>query len=165
MVALTKAGRRPAGARAYWLLVAACALWPVSAASGSDDEPIELMPKIMHAWDNLDPAQAARYYAKDSDLVFYDDSPLKYTGWAEYARGVRKEFAGYASFKTTLANDVSVHKVGSSFAWGTATWRADAVKRDGSTEVVYGRWTVLFEKRGGKWLIVHEHVSVPVPAD
>jgi len=119
------------------------------------------MPKIMHAWDDLDPAKAAPYYAKDPGLVFYDDSPLKYTGWEAYAAGVRKEFAGYRSFATTLANDVDVHMVGDTFAWGTATWRADAVKRDGSTDVVYGRWTVLFEKRGGKWLIVHEHVSVP----
>jgi len=119
------------------------------------------MPKIMHAWDDLDPAKAAPYYAKDSDLVFYDDSPLKYTGWEAYARGVRKEFAGYKSYTTTLANDVSVHKVGDKFAWGTATWRADAVKLDHSTEVVYGRWTVLFEKRDGKWLIIHEHVSLP----
>jgi ketosteroid isomerase-like protein len=123
------------------------------------------MPRIMHAWDDLDPAQAAPYYAKDSDLVFYDDSPLKYTGWEAYARGVRKEFAGYKSYATTLANDVAVHKVGDTFAWGTATWRADAVKRDGSTEVVYGRWTVLFEKRRGKWLIIHEHVSLPAPEE
>ena len=107
--------------------------------------------------------KAAQYYAKDPDLVFYNDSPLEYTGWDAYAAGVRKEFAGYKSFATTLANDVSVHRVGDSFAWGTATWRADAVKRDGSTETVYGQWTVLFEKRAGKWLIIHEHVSVPVP--
>jgi ketosteroid isomerase-like protein len=24
------------------------------------------------------------------------------------------------------------------------------------------RWTVVFEKQGGKWLIVHEHISVPM---
>jgi ketosteroid isomerase-like protein len=119
----------------------------------------------MHAWDNLNPDNAAEYYAKDAGLVFYDDSPLKYTGWAEYARGVRREFAGYRSFATTLANDVDVHVVGPNFAWGTATWRADAVKTDGETEVVYGRWTVLFEHRGGRWLIIHEHVSVPAPSE
>jgi ketosteroid isomerase-like protein len=138
---------------------------PAFSKSGTSDEPRDLMPKIMHAWDNLNPANAAPYYAKDPQLVFYDDSPLKYTGWAEYARGVPKDFAGYKSFKTTLADDVAVHKVGGRFAWGTATWRADAVKLDNSTEIVFGRWTVLFEKRGDTWLIVHEHVSVPVPSE
>jgi uncharacterized protein (TIGR02246 family) len=135
--------------------------WPAHAASAPGEEPRDLMPKIMHAWDDLDPAKAAPYYAKDPDLVFYDDSPLKYTGWDAYASGVRKAFADYKSYATTLANDISVHYVGDRFAWGTATWRANAVKRDGSTEVVNGRWTVLFENRDGKWLIVHEHVSVP----
>jgi ketosteroid isomerase-like protein len=139
--------------------------WPTHREPSSSDDLKDLMPRIMHAWDDLDPAKAAPYYAKDPDLVFYDDSPLKYTGWEAYARGVPKDFAGYKSFKTTLANDVSVHRVGDNFAWGTATWRADAVKLDHSTEVVVGRWTVLFEKRGGKWLIVHEHVSVPVTAE
>jgi ketosteroid isomerase-like protein len=129
------------------------------------DDLKERMSRIMHAWDNLDPSAAAPYYAKEPDLVFYDDSPLKYTGWDAYARGVRKEFADYTSFATTLADDVAVHRVGNAFAWGTATWRANAVKRNGSTEVVLGRWTVLFEKRDANWLIVHEHVSVPTPEE
>lgn len=147
------------------LVLAAGLIAPVSPGALPADDPKDLMPRIMHAWDNLDPDAAAPYYAKDSDLVFYDDAPLEYTGWAAYARGVRREFAGYKSFATTLANDVRVHHVGDHFAWGTATWRADAVKRDGSTEVVYGRWTVLFEKRDGRWLIIHEHVSVPTPEE
>jgi len=25
------------------------------------------------------------------------------------------------------------------------------------------RWTAVFEKKNGKWLIVHEHVSLPQP--
>lgn len=151
--------------RGFIAQLAALALLDQRTSDGhrSDDDPKDLMPRIMHAWDNLDPAATARYYAKDPHLVFYDDSPLKYTGWAAYARGVRTEFAGYKSFVTTLADDIAVHRVGDGFAWGTATWRADAVKVDGSTEVVYGRWTVLFERRDGTWLIVHEHVSVPVP--
>jgi ketosteroid isomerase-like protein len=129
----------------------------------ADDDLRSLMPRIMHAWDDLNPAAAARYYAKDPNLVFYDDAPLKYVGWEAYARGVKKEFAGYKSFATTLNDDIDVHRLGGTFAWGTATWRANGVKRDDSTEIVDGRWTVCFEKRDGKWLIVHEHVSVPTP--
>ena len=102
----------------------------------------------------------APYYAKDPHLVFFDNSPLKYTGWKEYASGVPKEFAAYKSYKTTLSDDIEAHRLGN-FAWGIATWRADAIKKDGSTEVVNGRWTVLFEKRGNDWLILHEHVSIP----
>ncbi len=140
------------------------ALWPPSGATHSDDELKNLMKQVMHSWDNLDAAKAARFYSKDPKLVFYDDSPLKYTGWDAYARGVPKEFALYKSFTTTLSDDLTVHLVSNNFAWGTATWRADAIKTDNSSEVIYGRWTVIFEKHGGQWLIVHEHVSVPAPS-
>jgi len=59
--------------------------------------------------------------------------------------------------------------VGETFARGIATWKGHAVKKDNSTEDSVGRWTVLFEKRAGKWLIIHEHISTvaeatPLPA-
>ena len=157
---------RAAPRRSFLGHLAAIALvgWESPVASAlADDDLRSLMPRIMHAWDDLDPATAAPYYAKDPKLVFYDDAPLKYIGWEAYARGVKKEFAGYKSFATTLNDDIDVHRVGDAFAWGTATWRAKGVKLDGSSEMVDGRWTVCFEKRDGKWLIVHEHVSVPTP--
>jgi ketosteroid isomerase-like protein len=37
------------------------------------------------------------------------------------------------------------------------------VPKDGKTENLEGRWTVIWEKRGDNWLVVHEHVSVPLP--
>src|SRR6266705_3877395 len=44
------------------------------------------------AWSTLDPDKAAKYYAKDADLVFYDVATLKYNAWAEYKAGVMKAF-------------------------------------------------------------------------
>jgi hypothetical protein len=35
------------------------------------------------AWSDLDPAKAARFYAKEADLIFFDMAPMKYTGWSE----------------------------------------------------------------------------------
>ncbi len=122
-----------------------------------------LMQDTLAAWETLDPANAAPFYAKEADRVFYDITPLKYTGWAEYAEGVKKVLAGFSSIKFTLGNDVRAHQRGS-FAWATATFRLDAVTKDGSSQAFDGRWTVLWEKRGKDWLIVHEHVSAPLPS-
>jgi ketosteroid isomerase-like protein len=36
------------------------------------------------------------------------------------------------------------------------------VKKDGSKEAMDGRWTLVWEKRGDDWLVVHEHFSVPL---
>ncbi len=122
-----------------------------------------LMQNILDAWATLDPANPAPYYAKETDNVFYDITPLKYTGWAEYAEGVKKVLGGFSSLKFTLGDDVRTHQHGS-LAWATATWHADLVIKNGSKEGMDGRWTVVWEKRGKDWLIVHEHVSAPLPA-
>jgi hemoglobin len=141
------------------------------AAKGKDEAPgpagsrdfKAFMQSTLEAWETLDPANPAPFYAKETDDVFYDIAPLKYTGWAEYAGGVKKILAGFSSLKFTLGDDVRTHQQGN-LAWGTATWHADLVNKNGSKEALDGRWTVVWEKRGKDWLIVHEHVSAPLPA-
>jgi hemoglobin len=122
-----------------------------------------LMRKVLDAWETLDPAKAAPFYAQDAGLAFYDIAPLKYTGWAEYAEGVKKAFPDIASLKFTMGADAQVHQRGN-LAWTTATLRLDMVSKGGSRESLDTRWTVVWEKRGKNWLIVHEHYSAPLPS-
>ncbi len=121
------------------------------------------MENSLKAWETLDPANAAPFYAKEADHLFFDIAPLKYNGWAEYAEGVKKVIGNWASLKFTLGDDAQVHPQGN-LAWTAATLRADISTKDGSHESLDGRWTVVWEKRGNDWLIVHEHVSAPLPA-
>src|SRR6266481_6217532 len=39
-------------------------------------------------WSTGDPTKVAPMFAKDADLIFFDITPLKYNGWAEYEKGV-----------------------------------------------------------------------------
>lgn len=127
-------------------------------------EFIALMQKILDAWATLDSAQVAPFYAQEPDRVFYDILPLKYTGWAEYARGFAQSIPPlYKSAKFTLSPDARAQRRGS-FAWGIATVRADFVRKDGTPEAFDARWSVVWEKRGKDWVIVHDHFSVPMPA-
>ncbi len=118
------------------------------------------LQRLYAAWSDLDPAKAAPFYAKEPDLIFFDISPMKYTGWSEYAAGVPKAFAPYQSGKFVLNNDLQVHRQGN-LAWAVATWRADLLKKAGGTDHMEGRYTAILEKRGNKWLVIHEHMSVP----
>jgi len=120
------------------------------------------MRKLLDAWETLNPNNAAAFYAKEANRAFFDIAPLKYAGWSEYSEGVKKLLADFASLKFTLANDVQVQRAGST-AWATATFRAEAAMKNGAKESFDGRWTIVWEKRGKDWLVVHEHVSVPVP--
>jgi ketosteroid isomerase-like protein len=151
----------------FLVLALAASLVPVTAQTDTQGAPVTeelkaLMQKIIDAWCTLDPSKAAPYYETEGKHVFYDIAPLKYTGWKEYADTTQKMFSGVSSLKFTLGNDIQTHRRGN-VAWGTATWKMELVSKDGKKETPAGRWTVIWEKRGDNWLVVHEHVSIPAP--
>jgi len=127
----------------------------------TDTEIRTTLERLYAAWSELDPAKAAHFYAKDTDLTFFDVTPLKYRGWPEYAAGVPKAFAAYRSGKFTLNDDLRVHRHGN-LAWATATWQGELTRKDGGNEHMEGRYTTVLEKRGKQWLLIHEHMSVPL---
>ncbi len=131
---------------------------PAAATPGPDRQ---LMQSIWEAWSTLNPEAASKFYDKGATHVFFDITPLKYTGWADYQRGVRDVLAQFQSFKATVNPDAQIHRHGD-LAWGAATWHGDIVNKDGSKSSMDGRWTVLWRRKGNDWLIVHEHVSVPL---
>ena len=122
---------------------------------------VERTKQLMAAWSTLDPSKAAPFYAKDPGLVFFDIAPVKYTGWAEYEAGVRTTFADFASLAAVVSNP-KMHVVGKT-AWSTAEVTFTPTMKDGTAMTLQGRWTAIWEKRGNDWLIVHEHVSAPLP--
>ena len=122
-----------------------------------------LMQQIWDAWGTLDPANTAKFYSKDARRTFFDLAPLKYTGWNEYQAGVKKSFADYSSAKFTLYAGGHVAQRGN-FAWAEDTGHATLVKKAGGKDDLDFRWTVLWEKDGAEWLIIHEHVSAPMGA-
>ncbi|MCI0423005.1 MAG: nuclear transport factor 2 family protein [Acidobacteria bacterium] len=121
------------------------------------------MNTMLRAWETLDPAKAAPYYDKDPKLAFYDIVPFKYTGWEEYAKGVIATFAGtYQSGKFFLHDDINLHR-GPKVTWATASLDFEILRKDGGRELLKDlRWTLIWEKRGNDWLLVHEHLSAPM---
>ena len=122
-----------------------------------------LMDRIWEGWSTMDPANVAHFYAKGPGHVFFDIAPLKYNSWDEYEAGVKKVLAGFKSIKATVNDDAQVHQAGN-LAWGTATVHHEDVTKDDKTETGDFRWTVVWQKTGPQWLIVHEHVSAPLAA-
>jgi ketosteroid isomerase-like protein len=120
-----------------------------------------LMQKIFEAWSSTDASGVAQYYAQEPKRVFYDITPLKYDDWQEYASGYKKLMADYTSAKFTLNADARAHQRGN-MVWANGTWKGDLMKKDGTKEILEGRWTAIFEKRGDNWIIIHDHFSVPI---
>lgn len=129
--------------------------------SNQQTEFKDLIDRYYAAWNAANPDNAAPLYAKDPDLVFYDLTPLKYTGWVQYDPGVRKVLDSFASAKFTPQQDLKVTRRGT-IAWTTVTFHLSGKKKTGEAVELDGRHTAIWENRGGTWLIVHEHFSAPL---
>ncbi len=145
-----------------WIAIAGAAqMKSVAPKHVVDAEFKALIDSYYAAWNTLDLEQPDKYYAKDADLTFYDIAPLQYKNWAEYKNGVKQLFTQYSSFKLIPNDDLKVVRHGD-VAWTLLTFKISAVEKDGTPSELVARHTAIWEKRGGKWLIVHEHVSVPL---
>ena len=133
---------------------------PSKKAPGAPDAAY--MQKILDAWGTLDTGKVAPYYTGGPGHVYYDIAPLKYNSWEDYAAGVSNLAGDLKSLTLTLNDDAVVHPQGD-LAWGTATVKGDFVHKSGKVEMGTYRWTVIWENRDGKWIIVHDHFSAPTP--
>jgi ketosteroid isomerase-like protein len=121
-----------------------------------------LVPEIVAAWGPMDISKVAPYYAADADLAYFDIVPLKYRNWKEYSEGAQKYlFEPNRSISAKLNDDLAVHRRGS-LAWATFTLAIDLVSKEGASSHLNARWTMVLEKRAKGWIVVHEHVSVPL---
>jgi ketosteroid isomerase-like protein len=118
------------------------------------------LQKLLDGWSSLNAADMAQYYDQ-GEYLFFDIAPLKYNNWAEYQKGVGELLKNYKSVKLTVNDDAQIHTDGN-LTWAAATVKEDAVTTPGKHELATWRWTVIFEKQAGKWMIVHEHMSAPL---
>jgi ketosteroid isomerase-like protein len=133
-----------------------------AAKSGSGGPDKAYLEKLLEGWSSGSPASVAQYYVQGQH-PFFDITPLKYNNWTEYEKGTTELLKNYKSFKLTLNDDAQVHLEGN-LAWSSATIKQDAVTNAGKHEMATFRWTAIFQKqKDGKWLIVHEHTSAPLP--
>lgn len=127
------------------------------------DEFHALVADYYKAWNTLNLSAPAKYYSQTPGLVFYDLTPLQYKGWKEYQTGVGKLFQDFESFKLLPNDDLAITRRGK-LAWTTMTLHISGKQKKGSAMELDARHTAIWEKAKGKWLIVHEHISVPLPA-
>lgn len=122
----------------------------------------KLVDAYCAAWSTGNPDNAAKYYAKDSNLTFYDLAPFSYNGWKEYSEGTHDLFSTHVeSLSLTADKDLKVVRRGN-VAWTTVSMHAFAKLKNGGTIDTPVRYTGIWEKRGKTWLLVHEHLSAPL---
>ncbi|HVC43704.1 MAG TPA: nuclear transport factor 2 family protein [Candidatus Binataceae bacterium] len=133
-----------------------------NAIAGSSNNDAEISAVEHHLAEAQTAAAAMKYYDSGPDLMVYDIVPP-----AEYKGGPawRKDLDGFfANFPGPSKIEFLVLKVESSGKLGVAysVQRFTSTGKDGKPFVLVFRATDVLHKRDGKWLIVHEHLSVPV---
>ena len=87
--------------------------------------------------------------------------PREYNGAAAYRKDYEGFFAAYPGPVQSHVSDTVVKVVGSvAYAYGVDHWTVTDAQHK-KTEMTF-RFTDVFTKENGKWLVVHEHVSFPV---
>ena len=132
-------------------------------SGGGDDATFrKLVDDYCAAWSSGNTDNAAKFYAQDDGLVFYDVTPFSYHGWKEYVPGVKKALLDNAAeAKLTAGKDLKVTRRGS-VAWTTVPMHFYEKTKDGKVMEADLRYTGIWEKRGSGWVLVHEHLSVPM---
>jgi ketosteroid isomerase-like protein len=129
----------------------------------SDDATFRnLIDGYCSAWSSGNPENAAKFYSKDAGLVFYDVTPFSYSGWKDYDAGAHKMQQDQVdSISITPGKDLKVTRHGN-IAWTVVSLHLTAKMKDGKSIDSPVRYTGIWEKHGKNWLLVHEHLSLPL---
>jgi ketosteroid isomerase-like protein len=102
------------------------------------------------------------YYVPDDSLFVYDViPPRQYVGAAAYRKDWEETLAPYVGPIHISVADWTIDVEGNlAFAHGTSLLTGK--DKDGKPMDINVRVTDVYKKIGGKWLVVHEHVSVPI---
>lgn len=97
-----------------------------------------------------------------SSVVSFDlGPPLRHGGGAEFSKRWHELFEAYQGPIQYEARDLNV-TVGDNVAFSYSLNRIAGTTKNGHVSERWLRWTACYRKLDGKWLIVHEQVSVPV---
>jgi uncharacterized protein (TIGR02246 family) len=131
---------------------------------GNDEADIKTLEQnLMAAAKAKDVAKVMSFYAPGEKLFVFDVvPPRQYAGFDAYKKDWEDLFAQLQGPMTFDISDLNVTTNGSDLAFSHSIQRATGTFTDGKPLDLTVRVTDVYRKIDGKWLIVHEHVSVPV---
>lgn len=98
----------------------------------------------------------------DRHIVSFDMiPPLQYNGIEAYRKNWQMGFNCMSGPMQFEMQDMHL-TVGDEVAFGHALNHISGTDKDGQTFDNWVRWTTCLRKLNGRWLITHEHVSVPM---
>jgi len=144
--------------------VAAClnAALPAQAQTKDEQEIRALEDRFAAAFNAKDLDTIMKVYVPGNDLFVFDVGvPRQHVGWDDYKKDWQDFLATFSGPMTFTISDLSVDSDGK-IAYGHSIQHLSGKATDGSMIDITVRVTDVYRKIDGKWLIVQEHVSVPI---
>jgi len=130
--------------------------------SKSETEVRTLLAKWKQAFEAKDVDAVMSVYAPGSALLAYDVvPPLEVKGRDAYRRNYEQFFAQYEGPLTVEFRDVNI-VTGSDIAFLYALEKMSGTLKGGQKSDLWIRATSGLRKIDGRWMIIHDHISVPV---
>jgi uncharacterized protein (TIGR02246 family) len=153
-----------------WSFVAAAAVISTGALQQGSGAPAAVQGDET-ALKAVDESFVQAFNKKDVDGVlacYADDAVVMDPGPGMMARGkdeIRKSYTALFGTPAGMAlhlDDAHYRAVGS-LGYGYGLWTITMKDPEGKVTEMKGRACDVFEKRGGKWVIIVDHASVPIP--
>jgi ketosteroid isomerase-like protein len=132
-------------------------------SAGSDKAAIEALEKGFEAAFRAKEVDAImKAYQPGPHLFVFDVTPPRqHVGWEDYKKDWQELFAAFPGPVTVDITDLEITTVGT-VAYSHSVQSGHLTAKDGSKVNLTVRVTDVYRKIHGHWLIVQEHVSVPV---
>jgi ketosteroid isomerase-like protein len=132
-------------------------------SAGSDKAAIEALEKGFEvAFRAKDVDAIMKAYQPGPHLFVFDVTPPRqHVGWEDYKKDWQELFAAFPGPVTVDITDLEITTVGT-VAYSHSVQSGHLTATDGSKVNLTVRVTDVYRKIHGHWLIVQEHVSVPV---
>jgi ketosteroid isomerase-like protein len=98
-----------------------------------------------------------KYYSTDATFVSSTYAP-PIVGFETWAAGYQRQRAGFSGMQIVRRNTV-IFPHGDT-AWATYQWEFSGVQTSGAPYSAKGQTTLVFNRVGNNWVIVHNHTSV-----
>ncbi len=127
---------------------------PIPPAPPADQINLDI-GEMLGAFQLGDVAMMHKYYADDATFVSGEWAP-PVVGWMNYVPLFKREWSAYQDIQLIRRNTyVFTH---GDVAWASYQWEFDAMS-NGEPFQARGQTTLVFNKVGANWLIVHNHTS------
>jgi len=149
------------------MLVCASFLWiPKARTAGKDEAEIrQLLDRWAKAFHARDLDGIMSIYEPRDALVAYDIvAPLQYTGFKVYKKDYQEFLDQFAGSVDVAYPDVKI-LAGDTVAFSHGLERMTGTLTNGQKFDAWVRFTEGYRKTDGRWLTIHDHISVRVDLD